>query len=154
MKNIVYGLKKMLKVFNLYTLIAFISVLIRQEFLPTPAEAMGFEVLGIKGLINVFNGKESITALFVGLIGFVINIAIEAPLHKVTFWTVGKIYSPGDGGYKGSILYLIVYLLNIGLLTLIPVVGFNKGLMWLFAGYTGCLITIATLYFKLNERFI
>lgn len=154
MKNIFYGLKRLLKVFNLYTLIAFISVLIRQEFLPTPAEVMGFEVFGIKNLINVFNGKESITALCVGLIGFVINIAIEAPLHKVTFWTVGQIYSRGDGGYKGSILYLIIYLLNIVLLTLIPVIGFNKGLMWLFAGYVGCLIIIATLYFKLNERFI
>ncbi len=76
----------------MYKLIALISVLIRQLCLPNPFETLKY--------------------------GTIINIFIEPILYTLTYCVVDLYYSKGSNPVFGSILYLIFYVLHIGLIIL------------------------------------
>lgn len=105
------------KRFSLYGIISLLSVLIRQNLIPTPAEALGFQVFGISTLIDVFENYENLELILKGLPGLLINYIIEAPVHVVTYAVTGFYYSKGDGAVKGSFLYFIFYLVHVFVLT-------------------------------------
>ena len=80
----------------MYRLLALISVLIRQLCLPNP-----FETLPYGTMTNTM-----------------INIIIEPLLYKLTYCVVGLYYSKGSSPVFGSIIYLVFYVLHIGLIML------------------------------------
>lgn len=77
----------------MYKLFALISFIIRQLYLPNPLESLEY--------------------------GFLINIIIMEPiLYLLTYNVVGLYYSKGCNPVLGSLLYLIFYIVHIGLIML------------------------------------
>ena len=87
----------------MYKIIAFISVIIRNAFLPNPFEPLGDIV------INIFDVPFTITPDF-------LNFIFEAPLHLLTFAVVGLYYLKGSCPSIGSIFYLIFYVVHVFLI--------------------------------------
>lgn len=83
-----------------YGIIGLFSIVIRNFVLPNP-----FEVLG-----------EGITVFGVFLTPAVLNFIVEPILHAVTFAEVGLVYHRGEMPGLGSLLYLVAYVLNVGVL--------------------------------------
>lgn len=50
--------------------------------------------------------------------GFLVNLLAEPILHIITFWVVGLFYNTGSVPAFGSFLYLLFYVIHIGLLML------------------------------------
>jgi hypothetical protein len=74
----------------MYKLVAFISILIRQLYIPNPFEPSDYAII--------------------------INILIEPILHLFTYNVVGLYYSKGSNPVIGSLLYLVFHIVHIGLL--------------------------------------
>jgi len=83
----------------MYKLIAIISVLLRQFYLPNPFEMLEY--------------------------GSLINLIIEPFLYKLTYFVVGLYYSEGSNSVLGSILYLVFYYAHIGLIILMAFFQWN-----------------------------
>lgn len=103
----------------MYYIVAFISILVRQAYLPNPYEAF-FEP-GIATLFNV-------------VIGSVI-------LHLLSFTITGIYYSRGDAPAFGSASYLFWYCINTAIITFI---GTNISNMYL--ALTALLVIYIVIY--------
>ena len=97
----------------MYKLIAAISILIRQFYLPNP-----FEALGDGLIVNI--GETSIL-----LPPGVLNWVAEPIMHMVTFAIVGLYYDRGSAPALGSFLYLLFYCVHTFLLWLMSLAGFS-----------------------------
>lgn len=92
----------------MYRIIAVISVLIRQFFIANPYESLSF--------LN----EETATWLPI-----VLNLLTEGIFHAVAFGIVGIFYRSRSCPAWGSLLYLVVYWINIGVLTLLCKASFS-----------------------------
>ena len=75
----------------MYKLMAVISVIVRQFYLPNPFECFG-------GMAIIY------------------NLIAEPFVHIIAFALVGTVYRSGSAPAIGSILYLIAYIIVIGIL--------------------------------------
>ncbi len=96
----------------MYYLIAFLSVVIRNAFLPNPFEPLGDIVLTIADIPFTITPD-------------ILNIIMEAPLHAFTFAVVGLYYIKGSCPSIGSIFYLIFYVVHVFLIYLCSWFGFS-----------------------------
>ncbi|MTI70072.1 MAG: hypothetical protein FH751_07465 [Firmicutes bacterium] len=83
----------------MYRIIAGISAIIRQVYLPNPFADLQWGVL--------------------------INFLVEPILYRCTYLIVGLFYNRGEWPVLGSILYLFFYVLHIGLLKLWNIAGIS-----------------------------
>ena len=145
---------KILRGISLYTIIASISLIIRQNFLPTPASAMGLEVLNWSQFQSIFDNPEVILSLLPGVFGTFVNYLVESPLHVITFTIVGFMYERGDGAWKGSLLYLLLYLINILFITACFYIGWLPWALGLsFVGYLIVLGVVGRFYTEAVQDF-
>ena len=145
---------KILRGISWYTIIASLSLIIRQNFLPTPASAMGLEVLNWSQLQSIFENPEVVFSLLPGIFGTFVNYLVESPLHLITFTIVGFMYERGDGAWKGSLLYLLVYLINIMFITACFYIGWLPWALGLsFVGYLIVLGVVGGFYVSVVQDF-
>lgn len=97
----------------MYKLIAIISTLVRQFYIPNPFDALG------DGL--VVNIGETQILLPPG----VLNWVAEPFVHVVTFSVVGLYYDRGSAPALGSFLYLLFYCVHTFLLWLMSLAEFS-----------------------------
>lgn len=81
----------------MYSIVSFVSLIVRQFLLPNP-------------YLNYFPDKN-IAELFNIIAG-------GAILHFLSFWITGIYYSKGDAPTLGSISYLFWYIINTAIITL------------------------------------
>lgn len=96
----------------MYKIIAFLSVIIRNAFLPNPFEPLGDIVL------NISSASFTITP-------DILNLIMEAPLHAFTFAVVGLYYIKGSFPAIGSIFYLLFYVIHVFLIYICSWFGFS-----------------------------
>lgn len=97
----------------MYKLIALISVLIRQFYLPNP-----FEPLRDRVAIDMMGVSVPITPE-------IINWCAEGLIHFITFQIVGLYYTRRvDDPAKGSLLYLFFYVVHVGAIYLMSLFAF------------------------------
>lgn len=89
----------------MYGLMALISMIVRQFFLPNPFECFGDKADGYN--------------LMAGLL-----------IHPIAFFIVGLMYDKGSEPAQGNFLYLITYLAIAGILMLMSIFEFAK--WWIF----------------------
>lgn len=106
----------------MYGLMAGISVVVRQFFLPNPFECFG-----------------SMTELYNWIAGLIL-----APL---AYALVGLVYRSGEAPALGSFLYLLVYTLLTGILWVLGQFSFA---WWAIAGMTAVVIGIMVLITKIR----
>lgn len=108
-----------------YISMAGISTVIRQFLLPNPFDKM------TKSFI-VYIGKIPLT-----LTPDILNWIAEPFLYVITFALVGCYYSKGfDSPVKGSFLYLLLYAIHVGLLSIIAYFNFSiLAILFVLAGY-------------------
>ncbi len=100
--------------YKLYRLIAFISVLIRQFILPNPFEPLGE------------NFSITINEIVIVLTPDIINWITEPFLHAITFTIVGLYYKKDyNNPSLGSFLYLVFYIINVGLIYIVSSFNFS-----------------------------
>lgn len=115
----------------MYKLMAAISILIRQFYIPNP-----FETLGNGLAVNM--GKTSML-----LPPEVLNWVAEPFMHGITFVIVGLYYERGSAPALGSFLYLIFYCIHTFLLWLMSLAGFATWAVALIVVlYIGCHIGV------------
>ncbi len=139
-------IKRIVSVTSMYGMVSLISLMIRQNILPTPAEALGFSVFGLANILAIFNGSGSMAIIFDGILGFIINYVLETPVHIVTYFVTGLYYERGECPPLGSILYFIFYFTHIMLLTFICWLKFN---LWAVL-ITLIMYTVAHVFVKLK----
>lgn len=111
----------------MYKIIAFISVIIRNAFLPNPFEPLGDIVLTIADIPFTITPD-------------MLNLIIEAPLHLVTFAVVGLYYLKGSCPSIGSIFYLVFYVVHVFLIYICSWFGFS----WI------AIVVVLSIYFLLH----
>ena len=84
---------------KLYAIIAAISVIVRQFFLPNPFECFGDSAI-------------------------VINWIAEPIIHLAAYWLAGTVYRKGSFPALGSFLYLVAYAAITGVLALMGIFSF------------------------------
>lgn len=90
--------------YKIYSIIALISLLIRQLVIPNPFDTLEGTVITISGI--------DIT-----IIPELMNYIIEAPLHTITFALVGLYYKKSYNiPAIGSVLYFMLYCIHVGIL--------------------------------------
>jgi len=113
----------------MYKLIAFISVIIRNFYLPNPFASFDY--------------------------GSLINWMIEPLLHIITFGVVGLFYQRGSEPVLGSFLYLFFYATHTGLIMLCSIFSFNKmTIVSVIVFYIVILITLMRLKDKFHIRYL
>lgn len=90
---------------KLYAIIAIISILVRQFYLPNPFECFGDSAI-------------------------IINWIAEPIIHAVAYGMVGLVYHKGDAPVLGSILYLGTYAVIAGILVIMGI--FSFAWWWIF----------------------
>ena len=111
----------------MYKIIAAISMLIRQFWLPNPFEALG------DGLqVEIWN-------TLVVLPPFLLNWLAEPMMWGVTYGVVGMYYQKGSNPALGSFLYLVFICIHTGIVHLMALADFNKWIVTLILVlYAGC----------------
>ena len=108
----------------MYKLMAIVSILIRQLYIPNPFEPLGNRIIVHIGEIPLLNLSE------------ILNVTVEPLIYVVTFTVVGLYYKKGSAPTLGSFLYLLFYCVHIFLLWLMSLLGFA----------TWAVVLIAVLY--------
>lgn len=99
--------------YKLYSIIATISVLVRQFLLPNPFDPLG-ETFSV-----------TITDIVIPLHPLVLNWLAKPVLHAVTFAIVGIYYHKGHNNPAlGSFLYLLFYAIHVGMIYIVSSFGF------------------------------
>lgn len=99
--------------YKLYSVMAIISILVRQFILPNPFDPLG-------ETFNLIVGE-----IVVPLTPTIANWIAEPVIHIVTFILVGIYYRKGEHEPAwGSFLYLIFYAIHVGLIYIISVFDF------------------------------
>lgn len=111
----------------MYKIIALLSVIIRNAFLPNPFEPLGDIV------INIASASFTITP-------DMLNIIMEVPFHAFTFVVVGLYYLKGSCPSIGSIFYLIFYVVHVFLIYICSWFGFS----WV------AIVVVLSVYFLLH----
>lgn len=114
-----------MKKFSLYSVIATISVVLRQFVIPNPFASLG---------------------IFTSLL---LNYLIETPLWLFTYSMVGIIYEACSCPALGSALYLLFYSLNVFLLSLIC----GSTFLW-WAVMLGILYVVAIVTARIVKRIV
>ena len=118
----------------MYKLIAIISTLVRQFYIPNP-----FDALGDGLVVNI--GETQIL-----LPSGVLNWVAEPFVHVVTFSVVGLYYDRGSVPVLGSFLYLLFYCVHTFLLWLMSLVGFSTwAVVVIVALYIACHVGLTKL---------
>ena len=100
--------------YKLYSIIAAISILVRQFMLPNP-----FDPLGEAFSITI---KDTV----IPLPPLALNWIAESVLHAVTFAIVGIYYKKGrHNPALGSFLYLLFYTIHVGMIYIVSSFGFS-----------------------------
>lgn len=99
----------------MYKIISALSFIIRSFYLPNP-----FEPLGNSITINISGAEIPISPI-------ILNGLMEPILIIITYSVVGLYYSSSEKKpAKGSFLYLIFYIIHVGLLYLMSKAGFAE----------------------------
>lgn len=118
----------------MYKLMAVISILVRQFYIPNP-----FEVLGDGLVVNV---GDTLSVLSPEVLNWMATLFLPA----VTYTVVGLYYDRGSNPALGSFLYLLFYCVHTLLLWLVSLAGFA---IWAVALtlvlYVGCLVMLKTI---------
>lgn len=110
----------------MYKLIATISTIVRQFYLPNP-----FEVLG--------NGLQvEICDMLVVLPPSLLNWLAEPIMWGVTYGVVGMYYQEGSNPPFGSFLYLVFFCIHTGIIHLMALADFNKWIVILILVLYAC----------------
>ena len=111
----------------MYKIIAAISMLIRQFYLPNPFEALG-------------NGLQvEICNVPVVLPPSLLSWYAEPIMWGVTYGVVGMYYQKGSNPAWGSFLYLVFFCIHTGIVHLMALAEFNKLIVILILVlYAGC----------------
>lgn len=96
----------------MYKLIAAISILVRQFYIPNPFDALGDGLVVNVGETPIFLSPD------------VLNWGAEPFMHAVTFAAVGLYYDRGSDSAVGSFLYLLFYCIHTFLLWLMSLAAF------------------------------
>ena len=118
----------------MYKIIALISVIMRQVYIPNPFEALGAG-LGVT-LYNsqVIIGPECL------------NMITEPLMHVITFTVVGFYYDRGSAPTLGSLLYLLFYCIHTLILWFMSLTCFAHWAVILILGiYVGCHVALVRL---------
>lgn len=100
--------------YKLYSIIAAISVLVRQFMLPNPFDPLG-EAFAI-----------TIKDVVIPLSPILLNWLAEPVLHAVTFAIVGIYYRKGHHNPAfGSFLYLLFYAIHVGMIYIVSSFEFS-----------------------------
>lgn len=100
--------------YKLYSIIAAISILVRQFMLPNPFDPLG-ETFSI-----------TINDVVIPLHPLVLNFIAEPVLYVVTFLIVRIYYHKGyHNPALGSFLYLLFYAIHIGMIYIVSSFGFS-----------------------------
>lgn len=114
--------------YRLYRVIAALSILIRNFYLPNPFEK--FEN------------------------GIFINWIMEPFIHIITFMVVGLFYKRASAPALGSLLYLFFYAVHVGLLFICSLFSFTQfSISIIIVLYIVILIGLANLKNKLFSRY-
>ena len=89
-----------------YIWVSLIGIIIRYV-------ALGFLFKTLVGSLGITWG------ILISIGSFILNWFIEFPLYKFTYCETGIFYSSGYNGILGSILYLIFYIVNCGILFIV-----------------------------------
>lgn len=116
---------------SMYKIMAGISMLIRQFYLPNPFEALG-------------NGLQvEICNMLVVLPPSLLNWVAEPIMHTITYGVVNMYYQQGSNPALGSFLYLFLYCVHTGIIHLMALADFNKWIVILILVlYAGCHVGI------------
>lgn len=128
--------------YKLYTIIAVISIIVRQFVLPNPFEPLGETfTLSIKEIVIPLNP-------------IVANWIAEPILYAVTFAIVGIYYRKGrNNPALGSFLYLLFYAVHVGLIYIVSSFGFAWiAIIIVLVLYIAVHIVINVFRNKLNYR--
>lgn len=111
----------------MYKLVATISVLLRQYYIPNPFEALG------DGLMITLDGSPIL------LSPEILNWIAEPVMFSVTFGVVGLYYERGSAPVIGSLLYLLFYCVHTFILWILSTVRFAEWAIILVGIlYIGC----------------
>lgn len=116
----------------MYKILSILFWIIRQFFIPNP-----FEVLG-EGITIIIKEQQLLLTpeILNGITGLILPV--------ITFYIVGIYYSKGDDPSLGSLLYMIFFIIHIGLLYLI---SYIYPIIWL-------IILICVVYISLHVAII
>ena len=116
----------------MYKLIAAISVLIRQFYLPNPFDSLEKEVI------------ITIWEIPIVLLPDILNCLVTEPfLHAMTFAIVGMYCKSRSNPVWGSFLFLLFYCIHTVLLCLVSMTGFAIWAIALIGGlYVGCHVVL------------
>lgn len=118
----------------MYKIIALISNIVRQFYVPNPFEALEGG-LGVTLYNNqVILGPECL------------NLITEPLMHVITFSVVGLYYDRGSAPALGSVLYLLFYCIHTFILWLMSLTSFAHWAVILILGtYVGCHVALVRL---------
>ena len=89
-----------------YIWVSLIGIIIRYV-------ALGFLCKTLVGSLGITWG------VLISIGAFILNWFIEFPLYKFTYFETGIFYSSGYNAILGSILYLVFYIVNCGILFIV-----------------------------------
>ena len=97
----------------MYKIMALISVVVRQFYLPNPFEALE------EGLEITLNNNQFIMG------PECLNLVTEPLIHIITFAVVGLYYERGSAPVLGSLMYLFFYCMHAFILWLMSLTSFT-----------------------------
>ena len=123
----------------MYKLIATISIILRQYFIPNPFEALG------DGMMITLEGSQIL------LSPEILNWIAEPIIFTLTFGIVGLYYERGSAPALGSLLYLLFYCVHTFILWILSVLGFEEwAIIVVVILYIGCHVILK----RLRECFV
>jgi hypothetical protein len=128
---------------KLYKIIATISMLVRQFVLPNPFNNLSHNV------------TVTISGIPLVLTPYILNWIAGGILPTITFAVVGIYYSRGEFPAWGSFLFMIFYIIHVGLLSLMALAQFATwAIVLIILLYMACHIGFAMLRNSLSGRCI
>jgi hypothetical protein len=126
----------------MYNLISIISIIIRQFILPNPFENLPHNVV------------VTISGIPIVLTPDILNLIASAVLPTITFVVVGVYYTKGKFPGLGSFLFLVFYIIHVGLLALMALAQFATwAVVMIIVLYIACHVGFAVLSNKFSGRY-
>lgn len=124
----------------IYKVFAFISFIVRSYVMPNPFESLLGKMIELDGLEQFF-------------VYLPLNALLEYVLYKITYAIVGLYYNRSEKtSLKGCILYLLFYLIHVGLISVIVKFNFSALSIFLVATFYVILhILISVITSKLRK---
>lgn len=90
--------------------------------------------------------------IVVSIGAFIVNWFIEYPLYKFTYLETGILYESGSNPVLGSLLYLIIYIINCGTLFIIKWLYLNWIYYALLFGYIVFILIVRGVVYLVRDR--